>query len=310
MSLSKFHRSLASGYFLLIISLLYFLGIRLWVIGYPGNPDLWITAGIQVLTAILISFLNHDFRIIREKSFLPFVFYFLFVSIDPSFFLAWKESLYVLSLLLCFYFLFQSYEEVFPRKQALKIGILLSVGMLFHPSFYPLVFLFLFGLYRFKSLNLKTFLAAFCGSLSVYIFLFCWCLYRNEPALFLDYFPDWTVFLPEPIEFHLKDLFVFIFSLILLILSGINIYLAGISEKIKNRVILSFLFLFSLFLFILIPIEFQWVIEWQGFLNLSLTLLLSHYFMKRINRAKTILLIFSILFFMGAGIWDLKIIHL
>jgi hypothetical protein len=305
MNLSKFYRSLTSGYFLLIISLLYFLGIRLWVVGYPGNPDLWITAGIQVLTAVSISFLNHDFRIIREKSLLPLVFYFLFVSVDPLFFLAWKESLYVLCLLLCFYFLFQSYEKDFPRKQALKIGILLSVGMLFHPSFYLLVFLFLFGLYRFKSLNLKTFLAAFCGSLSVYLFLFCWCLYQNEPALFLGYFPDWTVFLSEPIELHLKDLLAFIFSLILLILSGINIYLAGISEKIKNHVILSFLFLFSLFLFILILIEFQWVIEWRGFLNLSLTLLLSHYFMRRTNRAKSVLLILSILLFIGAGIWNL-----
>ena len=304
MNLNKLHRTLTSGYLLLIISLLYFVGIRVGKIELD-NRELWFAAGLQFLTALAISFMNHHFRIIREKSFLPFIFYLLFVSIDPLFFLAWKESLFVLCTLFCFYFLFQSYEEECPQRQTLNIGILLTAGTLFHPSFYFLFPLFFWGLYRFKSLNPRTFLAVICGSLMVYLFLFCWCLHQNDPSLFLRYFPDWNVFLPEFFEFNLGDSLILVFMLLLLILSGVNVYLADIPEKVKNHVILSFLFFFSLFLFVLLSVEWQWIIEWRGLLNLSSALLISYFFSLRISRAKVFLLIVSVVLFMGVGIWNL-----
>lgn len=304
MSLFKFQRSLSRAYTLFLFALFYFLGIRL--LGENRlEPELWITAGIQLLTAFLILFLIHYFRIIRENSLLPLVFYLLFVSIDPCFFLAWKQSLYVLCILACFYFLFQSYEEHCPQKHTLGIGMFLTGGAIFHPSFYFLFLLFVFGLYQFKSLNLKTLSAAFVGGFGVLLSLFCWCLYRNDPALLLTYSPDWRAFTPELFDFNLKDLFAFVFLLILLIFSGINIYLAGISEKIKNHIILSFLFFFTVSLLILILIEFQWKMEWMSFLNLSLTILLSHYFSQKLNKGKTYLLILSVLLFMGSGVWNL-----
>lgn len=304
MGQSKSHRSLASGYFLVIASLFYFLGIRL-LEDSRDNHELWITAGVQLLVAFSISFLNHHFRIIREKSFLPFVFYLLFVSIDPLFFLAWEKSLCAFCILFCFYFLFQSYKKERPQRQALGVGVFLTIGTLFHPSFYILIPIFAFGLYKFKNLTFKTILAAFCGTLLVYLFLFCWCLHQDNPALFLSYFPNWKVFLPELFKFNFKDWLFFPFLLLLLIVSGINTYLAGISEKIKNHVILSFLFFFSLFLLVLILVEFQWKLEWMGFLNLSVSLLLSHFFSMKVNWVKNLLLILSILFFMGIGIWHL-----
>jgi len=304
MNLNKLHQILTSGYSLLIISLLYFLGIRIWKVGL-GEQHLWIAIGLQLLTALSVLFLNHYFRIVREKTFLPPVFYLLFVSIDPLFFLAWKESLFVLCTLFCFYFLFQSYEKECPQRQTLNIGIFLTAGTLFHPSFYILFPLFFWGLYRFKSLNPRTFLAVICGSLVVYLFLFCWCLHQDDPALFLRYFPDWNVFLPEFFEFNLGDSLILVFMLLLLILSGVNVYLADIPEKIKNHIILSFLFFFSLFLFVLMFVEWQWEIEWRGLLNLSSTLLISYFFSLRISRAKVFLLILSVVLFMGAGIWNL-----
>lgn len=304
MNTAKLHNSLTNGYTLFIIALLYFLGIRLCSVEFPGNPDLWITSGIQLLTAFFLLYLVQHFIIIRGKNFLPFILYILLVSVDPSAFFCWKESLYTFCVLMCFYFLFQSYEEECPQRQALNIGIFLTVGAIFHPLFYLLILVFIWGLYQFKSLSFKTFLAGFCGSLLVFVLLFCWCLYQDNPSLFLDFFPDWKVFLPTLFNFNLVNSFLLVYLLLFFISSGVTIYMAGISEKIKNHVILSFLFFFSLFIFILIIIEAQWEMEWTGFLYLSLSILLAHFFSKKTNKLKTFLLIFSVLFFIGIGIWN------
>lgn len=303
------HKSLTKGYSLVIISLLYFLGVHFLGIEDYYNRELWITMGIQILTAISLLFLSHYFRIIREKSNLPFVFYLLFVAVNPHYFLAWKESLYALIVLCCFFFLFASYGEERPQRQALNIGIFLTAGSLLHPFFYILIPVFIWGLYQFRNLNIKSFLALFCGSLLVYILLFCWCLYMKEPALFIEFIPNWQVFLPELITFNIQDLVPFLFIVIFFIASGINIYMAGISEKIKNHVILSFFFFFSFLIFIFLLIEFQWEMEWKCLLCLSLTILFSHFFSTGTSKTKTFLLILSVILFIGAGIWNLEIIH-
>lgn len=304
MNTAKIHNTLTNGYTLSIISLLYFLGIRLYTVGFPGSPELWITAGIQLLSGFYLLYLIQHFIIIKGKNFLPFVLYILLLSVDPASFSYWKESLYSLCILICFNFLFQSYEEECPQRQALNIGIFLTVGAIFHPLFYLLMLVFILGLHQFKSLNLKSFLAAICGSLLVFILLFCWCLYQDEPSLFLSFFPDWKVFLPTLFDFNLLESFLLVYLFLFFILSGGTIYMAGISEKIKNHVILSFLFFFSFSIFILMIIEAQWEMEWIGISYLSLSVLLAYFFSKNTNKLKTILLIFSVLFFIGIGVWN------
>jgi hypothetical protein len=299
------HKFLTRGYSLVIISLFYFLGIHFFSVEDSSGQIFWITVGIQVSTAVFLSFLSHHFRIIREKSHLPFVFYLLFAGTSPGSFLMWKDNLYALVILCCFFFLFKSYEEERPQKQALNIGIFLTGGALFYPFFYILIPVFIWGLYQFRSLNLKSLLAAFCGSLLVYLFLFCWCLYMKDPASFFIFLPDWETFMPQLITFNVQDLIVFLFVITLFIVSGVNIYIAGISEKIKNHVILSFSFFFSFFILILLFVESQWEAEWKCLLALPLTLLFSHFFSTGTSKIKTFLLILSVILFIGAGIWHL-----
>ena len=305
MKVKKFHKALASGYLLFIVALLYFIGIRLAGTESTDYSKLWITTGIQLLTAFSLLFFYQGFIAFRGRNLLPFGFYLLFVSLDPSFFYDWQGSLYAPGILLCFYFLFRTYQEKRPQKYVLNMGIVLTAGTLFHPVFYLLIPVFLLGLIRMNNLNSKTFLATLCGGIFVYVLLLCWCLFHNDATMFLGFFPDWTVFRPELLQFQLEEIPIFAYLLILLIFSGTYIYFAGISEKLKTRIYLSFLLFFSLFLFGLVVLESQWIQEWLQLLSFTLSLLIAHFFGLPGKKAKTYFLLLSILFFMGMGIWNL-----
>jgi hypothetical protein len=226
---------------------------------------------------VLLS-LSQVFVVIRSRTLLPAFFYLLFAGAFPHYFEDWRGSLLAFDILLCFYALFATYQHRDSQLNAFNISILLTLGsFLWTPMlyFFPL---FWYGLYRFKSLNLRTFLASLTGFVIIYLFIFTWSIYKNDEAIFFNSLPvfdlqwhfDWK-------EITLRERIVSGYLTFLFILAGSEIFMSGISEKVRAVTTLSFLYAATVAIFIFFELQVHDT-SWKLIAYMPCALLTAHYF--------------------------------
>jgi hypothetical protein len=305
MDIKKIHKNFISNRFPCVFTVIVFIVLR-----FLGNENwtsatLWAITIIQIIIAISLLYLNTTFVIIRQRTLLPAFFYLLFTGTEPLFFYDIEGSISALIIVFCLFFLFATYQK--PESQAciFNISILLTLGSFIWA---PLLFffpLFWYGMYRFRSLNIRTFFAGIIGFFMIYLFIFTWSILKGDLNIFLDSFPDldnlWNIYL---FNFNLKKWIVIGFISILFIFSGAKIFMSGIVEKVRAMATLSYLYLFALLIFIFFLFQNKWEKEWILILYIPISFLISHFFTLS-NKNWTIwLFFFTIIFFLGMFGWE------
>ena len=305
MNIEKIHKQFLSSKLLLFIIVFAFIAIRL----YPffddqwDNVSLWSSLLIQIGIAFFLLQLNHTFNIIQKHTFLPAIFYLLFIGSNPVFYYEWKGSIAALCFVLCFYFLFNSYQK--PRSQinALNISLLLVLGSLLWTQlifFFPV---FWIGFYRFHCLNARVFFANLTGFVIVYMFIFALSLFQGDKNIFFSLLPHFDPLFTIQ-KLNLTDLEWLTFGLLIIfcIVSGLYLFFFNISERIWTISVLSF-FSFSAFtLFILYSLQSEYKSIW-GLLNyIPVAFLAGHFFSRSNKKGVHYLLLLFFLFFVGIGI--------
>lgn len=169
-------------------------------VGYPvygevTAPPLW-NAHCQVLPgkaftyaigmllmfggAFLLHRANYVLVLIREKTLLPFLFYVLFISTNPDFLPLKSTSVGVFCLILAIYQLFTSYHDPGAKSKAYNASLLIGIGSLLWVHILWFIPLFWIGMYNFRSLSIRTFLASLLGVGTVYWFLLGWCIWFRD----------------------------------------------------------------------------------------------------------------------------------
>lgn len=305
MIIKKIHQAFLAGIFPLASFIIFFIFIRFLGKCEWNDPIVWITVGIQLCIALSLLYLTQTFSIIRERSFLPAIFYLLLIGTNTDSYLNWAGSLYVLGVLICFYLLFQAYQN--PVSQSISFGIsaVLTLGSLKWPLLILLVPVFWYGFVRFRSFNLKVVFAGIIGILFVHLLFFSGFVYTDNLSgwkeISISNFSAFRIYL---FNLELRDSLILSYMLVLFILSGTNIYIAGISEKIKTITILSYLFVFAVFVSIFLMLFNQSENEWINILYLPFSLVVSHFFTLIWRKWTFWLLIFTILFFLAMFIWQ------
>ena len=123
--------------------------------------------------------------LIREKTLLPFLFYALLTSTNPDFFPLKSTSVGVflfdigpLSSYLPLIMTPDCTDKAYNASLIISIGSLLWIHILW---FLPLFWL---GMYNFRTLNIRTFVASLFGILTVYWFVFGWCVWEWDFTAF------------------------------------------------------------------------------------------------------------------------------
>ncbi|MCC8146000.1 MAG: hypothetical protein LIO93_06100 [Bacteroidales bacterium] len=263
-------------------------------------PALWSATLLQMGIAIYMLYLSQAFVIIRQRSLLPAFFYLLLTGTNPALFFDPIGSIAAFGVTFCLFFLFSTYQNSQSQKEILNIALLIGlISLLWFPVLFLLP-LFWYGMYRFKSLNFRTFFAGFAGILIVYLSLFCWSLYKEDLSIFFDKIPDlsslWSF---QSFGFTLKNWLMMGMLFFLLILSGINIFMAGISEKIRTIITLRYLYLFAFIIIILFLLNINWGSEWTLILYIPFSYLFAHYFTLATQKWSSWLFLFTIVFFIG-----------
>lgn len=224
--------------------------------------------------------LNAKHGLIRNRTYLLYVFGSLIFSSHPVFIYMTHYYVSALAFLICIDILFSSYQDKTGAKNAYAIGFILGISSLF--SFYVLMYLPLFfiGFRMMRIFNFKTFIISLLGIATIYWLSFAFFFWQNNVAGFLNPFEHLYPILNNALEstsFSGESLLTAI-ALILLIIISLDYQTNSFRDKIRIRANIQFLHLASLF-----SILTFFFIIYDPTLNLymlscSISILLAHFF--------------------------------
>ncbi len=248
MDLKLIHRDFISGRWTILISVLLFSFARMLNISEIENWGIYVSvAAFQIGISLLLQQVNNTFNIINKRTILPAFFFLLFTQTDTRNDENLMGIISVLVIALCLIFAFKSYRNTESQMSSFNVALLLTLGSVL--CWNPLVFfipLFWLGFYILRSFSIKSFAASLIGILTIYFFFSAWCLYQENWNLFIEKLPQIKQLSDiRFINLSIMDWIVFSVFFILLIISGINILMVGISEKIQTAMFLRVLLLFA-----------------------------------------------------------------
>lgn len=303
MNIEKIHKQFLTGKLLLFIIVFAFIVVRLYSIGVPfDNLSFWGSLLIQMGIAFFLLQLNHIFNIIQERTFLPAIFYLLFTGGNPLFYCDIKGSVAALCLVLCYYFLFNSYQKPDSQINAMNISIALVLGSLFWT---PLLFLFpvfWIGFYRFQCFNGRVFFASLTGFVIVYLFIFTWSIYQRDNTIFFSLLPQL-----EPLtairypDLTMIEWVTYGFIIFIYLIMGISLFFFNISERVWTISVLRYLYLSVFIIFVILFLQSEYKSSWGLITYVPLALLTGHFFSRSNKKGIHYLLLVFVLFFIVIG---------
>lgn len=229
--------------------------------------------------AFLLHRANYILVLIREKTLLPFLFYVLFISTNPDFLPLKSTSVGVFCLILAIYQLFTSYHDPQAKSNAYNAALLIGIGSLLWIHILWFIPLFWVGMYNFRTLNLRTFLASLLGVGTVYWFLLGWCIWFADFTPFT--IPFATLFrlnLLMPAGIGLVDWIGILLMAALTTVSAINIITHEYEDTLRTRQFLSFLILMAICTFAMYFLYEQASEEFLETACIPASILIAHFF--------------------------------
>lgn len=193
--------------------------------------------------AFLINFIINENNILSKPSFLPALFYIVFMSIDNSMLTLYPVILANLFILLTIYVLIESYRKNNAFSNAFDAGALFSIATLFYSPVLLLFPILGIGLSILRPFNWREWVICLLGFLSPYLFVITFYFWNDQ----LHYFWDNKIFyiITKSLVHYSSYLYStmgVIFFLIILSVGKIVTNLAGASQK-KIKSIFLFLWI-------------------------------------------------------------------
>ena len=305
MNIEKIHNRFLSSRVLLFITAFAFVAVRLYPIyNQWNNLSAWGNLLVQIGIAFILLHLNHTFNIIQNRTFLPALFYLLFIGGNPVFnYSDLNGSIAALCFVLCYYFLFDSYQK--PRSQinALNISLLLSLGSLFQAQllfFFPVIWI---GFYHFHCFNTRMFFANLTGIVIVYLGIFTWSLFQGDKNIFLSLLPQFeTLFVIHKPDLTLPEWITCGFIFFVYFIIGLNLFLLNISERIWTISVLRYFYFSAFITFIFLFLQSEYKSTWGLINSAPVAFLTGHFFSNSSKKLVYYSLLAFFSFFVGIGI--------
>lgn len=198
--------------------------------------------------------------------------------------------------------LFGSYSSNKKSKSALNVSFILALGSLFVPSLILYFPIFWVGLAIMRSLDFRAFLASLLSIFCIYLPIYTYFVFIDRVDLFLKPFASISIetlsTLPiysfDHISWSIMGLAVFLFAII-----SVQNYMTNYKDKIRVRMLISFLNLMMVFAFIyLLFVNIDLNNDLYILLAIG-TLLLTHFFALAEERWIAYLFYLSLLVYLG-----------
>lgn len=211
----------------------------------PGKSLTYLIGFVLMLGgAFFVHRANYALMLIREKSYLPFLLYALFVSTNPNFFPLKATSVGVFCLILALYQLFISYHDPESSDKAFQAALLIGCGSLLWVHILWFLPLFWIGMYNFRNLSIRSFCASLLGVCTVYWFILGWCVYtHNYLPITMPFNVLFKIRLLSMIGVNAIDWIQILLVTMLTVLASVNILTHEYEDNLRTRQFLAFLIL-------------------------------------------------------------------
>jgi hypothetical protein len=238
--------------------------------------------------AFLIHRANYVLLIIREKTLLPFLLYILLISTNPTFFPLNSTSLGIFCLILAFYQLLTSYHDPGAIQKTFNTAFFIGVGSLLWVHILWFLPFFWWGMYYFKVLNLRTFLASLTGVCVIYWFLLGWCVWQHDYTPFtLPFASLLQTGLPDDFaRVRLIDWIHVLYTAFLTMIAIVNILLHEYDDSLRTRQFLYFLIILAAVSFGLFFLYKQSSDEFLDVACMPVSVLVAHFFTVKKGKRK------------------------
>lgn len=254
----------------------------LWNMFCSHLPDKLVTYIIGFLLMIggacMIHRANYELMLIREKTLLPAFFYILLISTNLDFLPLKSTSFGVFFLILAIYYLFVTYREQESQRNIFNASLIIALGSLLWTYILWFIPLLWYGMYKFRSLNLRTFLSSLLGIVVVAWSLYNYSLWQHDYRLFSVF--D-SIFKLRPLSISgnvFIDWLTIGTTIGLTLLASANILTHEYEDNLRTREFLSFLIVLAFSSFALYFLYEQSSEEFLQIACFPASILISHFF--------------------------------
>lgn len=179
--------------------------------------------------------------LIRKRTRLPLMLLLLLISTNVGLLPVKEVAAVSICLVFALYELFKSYQSPEATGSFFNAGVLTGFAGLFMPQILWFIPLLWIGMYRFRSLNFKSFMALLTGALVVYWIVSAWCLWKHDFSMFASLYEGLTnlkILPAEMFKYYRAGSLVFI---LVFMLSFFHVRTNVYNNSVRVRRILSFL---------------------------------------------------------------------
>ncbi|MDR2915504.1 MAG: DUF6427 family protein [Tannerella sp.] len=245
---------------------------------------------LLTLTAFVMQRISDIEMLIRERTRLPFMLFMLLISTNAGLLPFREVSVVLLCLVFMIYELFNSYQSPEATGKLFNAGVLVGTAGLFMPQVLWFVPLLWIGMYQFRSLSFRSFMASLIGLLIIYWFVLAWCVWKHDFSMFVSLFSslmDFELF-SIAISFQYYQI-GFIGIVLLLIMALFHIKIDAFNNSVRVRQMLFFLLNMSVWSLILIFLYGNSADSFSAILYLPGSVLIAYFLESMHNRFRFIL---------------------
>lgn len=222
---------------------------------------------------------NYVMVLTREKTWLPFLYYLFFTSVNPDLFPFRPTTAAVFCMVLSLYFLFLAYHDTRASAPVFTSAFMMGLGSLLWVHILWFLPLFWVGMYHFRTLSMKTFLASLLGVLTVYWSLLAWCAWQADYTMFAAPFSNLVAVHPLRLaDVGWIDWLSLGVMVALTAVSAVNILTHEQEDSLRSRQFLVFLMLMTGWSLILSFFFRQSAEEFLGIACVPMAILVARFF--------------------------------
>jgi hypothetical protein len=230
---------------------------------------------------------------VRERTRFPFMLFLLFFSTNADLLPVGEATIVIFCFIALLYELFKSYQTPNATVRIFNAGLYLGFASLFVPQLIVFIPLMWIGMYDFRALEWKSFLASFIGVLTVYWILLGWCVWKHDFSPYTKGFEElFHVNLYPVASLFQYSRLATLGIMILAIVSCFYVKTDLLNNKVRTRMMLSFLVNMTVLLVILTFLYSDKADIFEAILYLSTAVLITCFFETAKLRIKFILVLY------------------
>jgi hypothetical protein len=245
---------------------------------------------LLALTAFIMQRISDIEMLIRERTRLPFILFILLMSTNAGLLPFREVSVVILCLVFVVYELFNSYQLPEATGKMFNAGVLIGTAGLFMPQVLWFVPLLWIGMYQFRSLSFRSFMASLVGLLIIYWFVLAWCVWKHDFSMFKSLYSSLADFDLFSIATSFQYYQISFIGVVLLLMAALfHIKMNAFNNSVRVRQMHSFLLNMSVWSLIFIFLYGNFADSFFAILYLSGSVSIAYFFESMRNRFRFIL---------------------